>query len=665
MNETLLLTAEKLSLNRDLRFGRSYKGAFVVKNVPAQTYLTVTPRQWAVVQEFMEPSTVPDVLGRMIAERTCPALDEFYEVILKAYRAGILHEGKSVPFRRHAVRWLVPLPAHLTLILSIAALLTAITALVMHQIPRPQGCKDVILGWLVVCGGLSAGYAVAASILSAGDNEVYRPHLHWQTIVPHFALDVRDIRMADSISQLAAWYGRLAPLALIAAAALFMDKSWGLIPVIGLLVGLRPVYGLFGQTATFLRHHPRLDTDHHLLFTLNHEPGRRLQIVWRQFDWRATAAEFVLGLGWALLAANVVFNLLHLPFRATLSDLSYWQKIIPCLLGAGTLVGLGWCVHEFWPNARRGIRTLVIRWRQRWQRWHTSAEPTYTEATLRQMITKSPLLRRLDAETQAELANLLRPLRVPAFRPVVFGDQPSAEVGLIASGSAAAYRRLQSGKKAFAFYLGEGDIFGTDDIVEGHSQQLEIRSKTPLFAFVLARDDFERLVVANVGAETVYNLTHKLAFLGRLPLCAHWGHQATARFAQLSQIVKCQEGSLIVREGDEIQAFYIIYEGSVRAMHGAKRLGKIRRGGFFGEISLLQNGTATASLVAREETFCLALSKADFLRFVRHNYYVALTLERISSRRLGHPIFPLNPLSIDPYHLSHSPPETKPAAFNS
>jgi CRP-like cAMP-binding protein len=654
MNETLLLTAEKLSLNRDLRFGRSYKGAFVVKNVPAQTYLTVTPQQWAVVQEFMEPSTVPDVLGRMIPQRTCPALNEFYEVILKAYSAGILHEGKTVPFRRHAVRWLMSLPAHLTLSISVGAVLTAIVAMMLHQIPRPLGVQDYVYGWLAVCCALSAGYAVAASVLCAGDNEVYRPHLHWQTPVPHFALDMRDIRMADSTSQLAILYGRLAPLAIITAVALFMGWSWSLIPVVALLIGVRPVGGLFGQTATLLRRRPRLDVDHHLLFTLNHEPSRRLQIVWRQFDWRSTAVELIFGLAWALLTANAIFNLLHLSFWATLSDFAYWRKILPYLLGAVVVVGLGWCGHEFWPMVRTAVRTFVNRSRQRWQRWHVSVEPTYTEATLRQLIARNPLLRRLDTETQSELADLLRPFTVRALRPIISSEVPFGQVGLIASGLATAYHRVKSGRKTFAFHLSEGDIFGVNNIVDGQSQQLEVRSKTPLFAFVLSAADFERLVVAKLGAEIVYNLTHKLPFLGRLSLCTHWGPQAIARFAQLSQVIKYQKGDVILRENDDVQAFYIIYEGSVRAVLGSKRLGRIRQGGFFGEISLLQNGAATASLVAQEETTCLALSKGDFLRFVRHNYYVALTLERISSKRLGRPIFPLNPHSIDAYNFHPS-----------
>ncbi len=652
MNETLLLTAEKLSLNRDLRFGRSYQGAFVVKNVPAQTYLTVTPRQWAVVQEFLEASTVPDVLGRMIQDRTCPPLDEFYEVILKAHRAGILLEGQNVPFRRNAVRWFVPLPAHLTLGFCSMVMAAVIALIYIRPIPLPAGWQDYVVGWLAICLGMSAGYAMAASVLRASGNEIYRPHLHWQTAVPHFAIDLRDVCMADPTAQLATACGWAAPLAVIAAVPLFFGKNWSLLPLVGFLIALRPVDGLFGQMAALLRRRPSLDVDHHLLFTLNHEPSRRLKIVWRQFDWRATAAELVLGIGWALLAASIIFNLLHLSFRATLSDAGYWRKSIPYLAGAAVLVGAGWFVHEFWHTMRLTIRNFVRRWQRRWRRWHISAEPDYTESALRQTLAKSSLLRRLDPETQSELSTLLRPLTVKAWRPLVSFDQPSDQVGVIASGSASVYRRLKSGRKVFAFHLSEGDVFGTKELVDSRDPHLEVRSRTPVFAFVLSTADFERLVVAKLGAETVYNLTHKLAFLGRLPLCTHWGAQATARFSQLSHIVKYPEGEMIMHEGDNVQAFYIIYDGSVQAMRGSKRVGRIRRGGYFGEISLLQNGVSTASLVAREETLCLALSRADFLRFVRHNYYVAMELERVSSKRLGRPVFPLNPLSIGDYYAS-------------
>jgi hypothetical protein len=55
----------------------------------------------------------------------------------------------------------------------------------------------------------------------------------------------------------------------------------------------------------------------------------------------------------------------------------------------------------------------------------------------------------------------------------------------------------------------------------------------------------------------------------------------------------------------------------------------------------MQNSNATASITARCNLRSLAIARKEFLRFVTHNYSVALELERVSSDRLGRPIFPV------------------------
>ena len=59
------------------------------------------------------------------------------------------------------------------------------------------------------------------------------------------------------------------------------------------------------------------------------------------------------------------------------------------------------------------------------------------------------------------------------------------------------------------------------------------------------------------------------------------------------------------------------------------------------EIGLLQNSGPNASVTAHQNTRCLSIPRTELLRFVTHNYTVALELERVSSQRLGRPIFPL------------------------
>jgi hypothetical protein len=121
------------------------------------------------------------VLEVAIRGRTCPALSEYYELILKACRACILRSDQVVPVRRTAVRWLVPLPWKLMLPLSAILTIAALVAIVRLHGALSVAWTDLALGWVIACGALSAGYAGAACILRAGGGEVYRPRLRWRT----------------------------------------------------------------------------------------------------------------------------------------------------------------------------------------------------------------------------------------------------------------------------------------------------------------------------------------------------------------------------------------------------------------------------------------------------------------------------------------------------
>ena len=90
MDFNLLISAQPLILAPKLRITPPVHGLLVVKNVPAKTYLRVTPAQWAILQLFEESQLVPAVLDRALRNRMSPPLGEFYELILKAERADIL-----------------------------------------------------------------------------------------------------------------------------------------------------------------------------------------------------------------------------------------------------------------------------------------------------------------------------------------------------------------------------------------------------------------------------------------------------------------------------------------------------------------------------------------------------------------------------------------------
>jgi hypothetical protein len=55
----------------------------------------------------------------------------------------------------------------------------------------------------------------------------------------------------------------------------------------------------------------------------------------------------------------------------------------------------------------------------------------------------------------------------------------------------------------------------------------------------------------------------------------------------------------------------------------------------------MQNSSPNSSVTANNGTRCLTIPRVEMLRFVTHNYTVALEIERVSSKRLGRPLFPL------------------------
>jgi len=150
------------------------------------------------------------------------------------------------------------------------------------------------------------------------------------------------------------------------------------------------------------------------------------------------------------------------------------------------------------------------------------------------------------------------------------------------------------------------------------------------------------LVVRKVPQATLTDMLLNMPFLSRISLCQNWHLQAINRFARLSTIVGFPPGSVILSEGQTVEDFFIIFQGTARVTQKGSQLAVIRAGEFFGEIGLMQNSSPNATVIAYQGTRCLSIPRIELLRFVTHNYTVALEIERVSSERLGRPLFPLD-----------------------
>ena len=111
---------------------------------------------------------------------------------------------------------------------------------------------------------------------------------------------------------------------------------------------------------------------------------------------------------------------------------------------------------------------------------------------------------------------------------------------------------------------------------------------------------------------------------------------ALARAATLRRFAP---GDLLVKEGEEAVAFFVVCEGRLEVVkglgqEGERVVGTLNPGDFFGEMALLDGFPRAAAVRAATDCECLALTRWDFLAEVRGNINVALALLPVLSRRL-------------------------------
>ena len=112
------------------------------------------------------------------------------------------------------------------------------------------------------------------------------------------------------------------------------------------------------------------------------------------------------------------------------------------------------------------------------------------------------------------------------------------------------------------------------------------------------------------------------------------------RMAGLASIRSYREGRIIVRQDDTAMTLYCVLSGSVRVLRegGGSTppvlLAEMGPGGFFGEMSLLDDYPRSASVLAAASTQCALISKWDFQRELKSHPQIGLELLRVLSTRV-------------------------------
>lgn len=123
--------------------------------------------------------------------------------------------------------------------------------------------------------------------------------------------------------------------------------------------------------------------------------------------------------------------------------------------------------------------------------------------------------------------------------------------------------------------------------------------------------------------------------LAGVPLFSGLSRRQLRRLAEAGREVSVKEGSRIVGEGEPEDDLFVILEGEARVVDRAGRtLSRLLPGDFFGEISLLDGGARTATVLAETPMALLKIDRAGVARIVKEDPGVGLRMLEELARRL-------------------------------
>ena len=101
--------------------------------------------------------------------------------------------------------------------------------------------------------------------------------------------------------------------------------------------------------------------------------------------------------------------------------------------------------------------------------------------------------------------------------------------------------------------------------------------------------------------------------------------------------LRVQRGTVVIREGDEGDRFFIVAAGELDVLQDSVEIGALKAGDYFGEIALLRDMPRTATVSARTDAVVYGLDRQDFLAAVTGHPQSTEAAETVVSARLAGP----------------------------
>lgn len=137
-----------------------------------------------------------------------------------------------------------------------------------------------------------------------------------------------------------------------------------------------------------------------------------------------------------------------------------------------------------------------------------------------------------------------------------------------------------------------------------------------------------------VGEHPHTTLRRSVAALAAVPLFDGVSKRHLRRLAREADAVEFEPGRAIVEEGQAGEALFVVLTGTARIVRAGRKVGALIPGDFFGELSALDGGPRTASVVPETPVEVLRVFRHTLQRMVEQEPSLAMGLLEGLARRL-------------------------------
>jgi CRP-like cAMP-binding protein len=111
----------------------------------------------------------------------------------------------------------------------------------------------------------------------------------------------------------------------------------------------------------------------------------------------------------------------------------------------------------------------------------------------------------------------------------------------------------------------------------------------------------------------------KIKALGQVPLFAHCSRKELEFIAREGDDVDMPGGKTLTREGRPGDTFYVLLDGEAEVNVDGRKRRVLKPGDFFGEISMIDRGLATATVTTVGDARLFVMSHAQFRDAIKGN----------------------------------------------